>query len=491
MSEFIGYVRNCCGGSVRGTAITQADEHHTPERGAVRDRGVRSVPIEEPPRFRWFVPALGLLLAGYLFFSKTFAYLRVPGVPVFVGEWVLAIGVIEAFTVPSPWRGLLRSSRALQTALGFVAVCVVRLVRDFPTYHLDAVRDSAVGYYAAFAFLAAGVAVRESSFVPRLVGWYSALIPAFLLWAPFAVVLANTTALSSVVIPFLGVSVNSFKSGDFSVQVAMAVAFLWLSPDRMNGKAHRTRRATVAWSVVGLVILLVCGTQTRGGFVAGLAVLTIAFGCLPAGRRRRLTFSIMSCMFLALSMVGLLHLRISSLNREVSLQQVVLNVSSVVNRSEANQELDGTAQWREQLWKRARQDLLTSNAWVTGRGFGPVLGIVYGIDRPEDPQPVRSVHNSHLTIFVRVGVVGIGLWLLMWLTWCWSMVRCILRSPRGVRDPVVALGAWVLASALGILLNAYFDPALEGPQACVGLHVLFGLGVVLVRCPPGRWTVVR
>jgi hypothetical protein len=300
----------------------------------------------------------------------------------------------------------------------------------------------------------------------------------------------------------MGVSVNSFISGDFSVQVAMAIAFLWLSPDRMTRRIRRSRRATVAWSVVGLVILLVCGTQTRGGFVAGLAVLTIAFGCLPAGRRRRLTFSIMSCMFLALSMVGLLHLRISSLNREVSLQQVVLNVSSVVNRSEANQELDGTAQWREQLWKRARQDLFTSNAWVTGRGFGPVLGIVYGIDRPEDPQPVRSVHNSHLTIFVRVGVVGIGLWLLMWLTWCWSMVRCILRSPRGVRDPVVALGAavelgawvalgaWVLASVLGILLNAYFDPALEGPQACVGLHVLFGLGVVLVRCPPGRWSVV-
>jgi hypothetical protein len=321
---------------------------------------------EGPRRFRWFVPALGLLLGGYLFFSKTFAYLHVPGTPVFVGECVLAIGLIEVFTVRSPWRRLLRSSPVLQVTLCFVAGCVMRLVRDFPTYLLDAIRDASVGYYAAFAFLAAAAAVREPSFVPRLLHWYGAAIPAFLLWAPFAVVLANLTGLSGIVVPLMGVPVNSFKSGDFSVQVAMAIAFLWLSPDRLTGKARRSRRATVAWSVVGLVILLICGTQTRGGFVAGLAMLVIAFGCLPAGRRRRLAFSIMGSMLAALATVGLLHLRINSLNREVSLQQVVLNIRSMVNRGEASQELDGTAQWREQLWNRAREDLLTSNTWVTG-----------------------------------------------------------------------------------------------------------------------------
>jgi hypothetical protein len=49
----------------------------------------------------WFTPALGLLLWGYLF-NKTFAYVHVPGTPVFVGEIVLAISIVEVLRPPAP-----------------------------------------------------------------------------------------------------------------------------------------------------------------------------------------------------------------------------------------------------------------------------------------------------------------------------------------------------------------------------------------------------
>ena len=66
-----------------------------------------------PRYFIWFTPALGLLLAGYLFFSKTFAYVHLPGTPVFIGEVVMFIGLVEAVRIPSPWRHLLRTAPVL------------------------------------------------------------------------------------------------------------------------------------------------------------------------------------------------------------------------------------------------------------------------------------------------------------------------------------------------------------------------------------------
>ncbi|MGD9934688.1 MAG: hypothetical protein AB7T37_13370, partial [Dehalococcoidia bacterium] len=37
---------------------------------------------------------IGPLLAGYLLFDKAFAYLHIPGTPLYIGEVVLGIGVL-------------------------------------------------------------------------------------------------------------------------------------------------------------------------------------------------------------------------------------------------------------------------------------------------------------------------------------------------------------------------------------------------------------
>jgi O-antigen/teichoic acid export membrane protein len=127
--------------------------------------------------------------------------------------------------------------------------------------------------------------------------------------------------------------------------------------------------------------------------------------------------------------------------------------------------------------------MLTSGAWRTGLGFGPVLGERYGVSDPSDPRPLRNVHNSHLTVFARTGAVGLGVWALLWLVWCLHLHRWIRRRPGGVRDPAGAIAGWVLAGAVGLLVNAYFDPSLEGPQACVWLYALLGMGAAKTRRP--------
>jgi O-antigen/teichoic acid export membrane protein len=430
----------------------------------------------------WFTPALGLLLGGYLFFSKSFAYVHVPGTPVFVGEIVLAIGIFEVLRLPSPWRHLLSRAPVLKVVLVFLAICCVRLFSDYPAYGLEAVRDSAIGYYALFALLTAAAVVCEPTFLPRLLGWYRRVLPAFLVWAPVAVLLSDVDGLSGIVVPGTDTPINSFKVGDFGVQIAMAVAFLWLDGAQARGERSRSPSRTTTLSLVGIVGLFVCLTQNRGGFLAGAVTLLVAAVYLPPGRRRRLALPLVGGLAALTLLIGLLNVRLPISEREVSLQQVTSNILSIVHR-DSSQQLSGTVEWREQLWQRLRADMLASGAWRTGLGFGPVLGERYGVSDPSDPRPLRNVHNSHLTVFARTGAVGLVVWALLWLAWCLHLHRWIRRRPGGVRDPDGATAGWLLAGAVGFLVNAYFDPSLEGPQACIWLYVLLGIGAATTRRP--------
>jgi hypothetical protein len=455
-----------------------------------------------PHSFVWFTPALGLLLGGYLFFSKSFAYLHVPGTPVFVGEIVLGIGVVEVLMVRSPWRLLLATTPVLKVLAVFMAVCSVRLALDLPVYKLDAVRDSSIWYYGVFAFLVAAAAVREPTFVPRLLRWYRQALPWYFLWAPFAAVLAQSDAFAGINVPGTSTRVNEFRFNDIAVHLGLGLVFLWLGVDRLV-EGHRQRGRDAWLSVLGVLALLVTASQSRGGFLAALGTLVIAFAYLPAGRRRRLVFSVTGGLLVVLTLVWTLDLRIQGERRDVSLQQLTANVASIGGKEES-EELSGTVQWREGFWREVLNDLLSSQAWLTGLGFGPILPERYEVDvgntnNDTSTQPLRNVHNSHLTVLARTGFPGLGLWLLLWLTYGVQLFRWVRRRPGGVRDPAAALGVWYLASVVGFLIGAYFDPSLEGPHAGIWLFTLVGLGAVHSRMgrrvsppagPPGWVTAV-
>src|SRR5438093_8546543 len=128
------------------SSATSATRPRTPS-GFAGMRRLAAPEGQQPGRrgrrpFRWFTPALGLLLGGYLFFNKTFAYVHVPGTPVFVGEIVMGLGFLEATLIRVPWRRLLAQSTVLKLLLAFMVACSLRLVVDLPRYRLDAVRDS-------------------------------------------------------------------------------------------------------------------------------------------------------------------------------------------------------------------------------------------------------------------------------------------------------------------------------------------------------------
>jgi O-antigen/teichoic acid export membrane protein len=434
--------------------------------------------------FRWFTPALGLLLGGYLFLNKSFAYLHVPGTPVFVGEMVFGIGLVEATLIRVPWRRLVAQSAILKVLAVFMAACSLRLAVDLPRYRLDAVRDSAIWYYGAFAFLVAAAVIYDPTFTPRLLRWYRRVLPWFLLWAPLAIVLGQMDSFASITVPDSSTPINAFKPGDIAVQVGFAIAFLWLGVGRLEGE-RRPVRSEMLLVVLGVLTLLVAGTQNRGGLLSGVLMLGIVYLFLPAGRQRRIVLSVVLGLSILLSFAVLLDLRLHGSVRDISVRQVTTNIGSVFG--EKDSQLSGTVSWRTGYWEEVLTDLRTTGTWVSGIGFGPILPDRYTVDvgntnEKEGATPLRNVHNSHLTILARGGVPAFSAWLALWLVFCRQLVRAIRRRARGVgEDPVAALYVLLLAAVPAYLFNAFFDPALEGPHCAIWLFTIVGFAAAYTR----------
>ena len=84
-------------------------------------------------------------------------------------------------------------------------------------------------------------------------------------------------------------------------------------------------------------------------------------------------------------------------------------------------------------------------------------------------------------MLARIGFPGIGLWLLLWLTWA-----CTCSAGSGVgpgacwtRPRPPSPGSCPPSPAF--LIGAYFDPSLEGPHVAIWLFTVVGLGIAATR----------
>ncbi|HVM18860.1 MAG TPA: O-antigen ligase family protein [Egibacteraceae bacterium] len=442
----------------------------------------RTAPARPPANrahFRWFRIALPVLLCGYLFFGRPFAYLHVPGIPVYPGEVVLLIGVIEALRCSPAVTGLFRRSAPAVPIALFCGYGALRLAADLPDHGLMAVRDSAMWYYATFAVLVA-VAIRvRDDLLPFWLGLYRRVIPLYLLWFPIAVVLARSVPVY-IRIPDAPVHLFEYKPGDYAVAAGAAVAFLWLV-DRPADDQGRLRR--LALTVLGAVGLLVAGTQNRAGLLAAAVMMLCLLVFTPA--RSRLVVTGGAAMLALLALVAAFDVRIPLQGRELSLEQLGDNLASVVAPERTDeQQLVGTVAWRQELWTRTATDVLEGPAEF-GFGFGPNLAARYGFGIWEG---LRNPHNSHLTVLARMGMLGALLWVLLWSVWYHRLLRMVWRRRyHGPRD-LSLLAAWCVIAITGLLINAAFDPSLEGPQAGIWLWTFtgLGLGISARRVPGGR-----
>lgn len=430
--------------------------------------------------------ALLFALGGYLFFDRAFAWIHVPGTPLFVGELVIVLGVIALLSTNSQIGRVMRVSGALKALLAYMGWGAFLLVGAITAYGQDAIRDAALWYYGIVAIFVIVLVTSRPSRVGSWMRLFGKSIPYFLIWFPIATVVDALFRDSVPVIPDSEIAISAHRTGNMAVMAAAGLGFLWLV-DR-DGEMY-TERQRVGLTVLGTIVLLFAAMKNRGGFVAAAVALAIAFLFL---RKKRSEISMVMVgavvVLLTIGLLGNVKIGLFTDGREVSVDQLLNNLTSVVDQDAGGSRQTSTTAWRLQIWGQVLHDV-TTELPLTGFGPGPDLGERYGITSDANV-PLRNPHNSHVGVLARSGFVGAGLWAVLWLVW--SAELLMARSRMLIRGHTVEAGlmVWMVVTVAAILVNAIFDPTLEGPQVAWWLWGILGLGIAMVtldraeRLPP-------
>jgi hypothetical protein len=428
----------------------------------------------------FFLGLLGLILIGYAFFGRSFAYLGKP--PVFVGELVLAIGLLAVLVS----GGLYRAFRSPLTwiLLAFAAWGAIRTVPFINTYHTDALRDGAMWGYGLFAILVAAFLPR-TRWPSRIPAWYRRALPWFVIWVPVGWLINHYLGDSMPTIPGSnGVLLLTFKSGDAAVHLAGIAAFLVIGLQQSGKRSARgggTRASEwIVWALWLVGFMLVAATN-RGGALASIAALFTVSLLRPAAARRKIP--VVAVLAGALMLVGSVantaSLSLANRDRDMSPQQIVTNLKSIFEGG-GGVSLEGSRRWRLAWWTRIKEYTLHGDFFWTGKGFGVNLADDDGFQVSPD-HSLRSPHNAHLMLLARTGVPGEVLWLLLQGAFGIAMVASYRRARRESQERLAQLSLWVLAYWIAFLVNASFDVFLEGPQGDIWFWSLFGVGIVITR----------
>jgi O-antigen ligase len=450
--------------------------------GSLGPRGVSVVgasPQAHAASGRLFVlygRVVGPLLGGYLLFDRAFAYLHLPGIPLFVGEMVLGVGALASVVATRYLMVPIRDEPILALLGAFALWGLIRTVPGVGMYRLDALRDSALWYYCLFAFFMAAALARSPQLIDHLIVGLTRLIPWLLLWLPLAVVLVPLQQ-DAPTVPFSTVSVLSHKSGNAAIAALLVLGCMWLFHDT------RSARSRAVWSVIALVVIALAATQNRGGLIGVVAGATIGLAFV----RNRLGLIARAVVIAAvgLGLASLLSLKVpiaGAQGREYSADQLVANVVSLSGEDSPGN-LGGTVKGRQELWSRILDKQVADGRLVDGSGFGQNLAAEVGV-YDEGKDTLRNPHNSHLHILARMGLMGLSLWIAMWAAWYWRLIAGCRRLARQGLYPRRQVAVLSLMVNTAILVSCFFDPQMEGPQVAGLLWTVFGVGLAVTTARP-------
>lgn len=409
--------------------------------------------------FKFYVGLHGVWLACYALLGKGFAYLGWP--PLFVGELLLAFGCIALITARR-LSALLRSriGKCLIVFTVWQAICAVPYIG---TYGIDTLRDSAIWGYSTFAWITAALVLKLPGFVDCMVGRYRSFAQWFAVLGPCAWLATFYLADTLPRIGGTSITIPLVKGGDYCVHLAGALAFF------VSGVAP-----IGPWFPLLIFADAVLGLSGRGGLVSFAAAVTIT-GLLSARFEKWALVALSILVLLVVMGVADFHVSVPGTARELSLDQLNDGFNSLIGDS-GRRDLEGTKNWRFTWWKEIVDYTFGGPYFWMGKGYGVNLAQSDGFQPGTYEDPLRSPHNSHLTMLARSGVPGLALWTGLQIVWAASMFIAHKQAKRLGLSRWGALFAWMLAYWMGFEVCAAFDVFLEGPMAGIPFWSLFGFG---------------
>ncbi len=406
---------------------------------------------------------LCFLAIGYVIGNRGFAqFAMIPGLPLLPGEAALALlaglQIIERAT-QGPERRQLGVLEVL--ILLWILVGGVRFLFDFREYKFTALRDFAMVYYAAYFFVAQTVGRNVPQLDRRLetVLRISSVVLIFThrLWNLFPDFFLGTLQVGGIPLLF-------YKADLVGIYFAIGALLQYLRFEQKGGWWR--------FLLMGVMTLEILATQNRAAMLALIAGGTwLIFG----GRWRLTALVIVSVLLGIFGTLWVAHIT-NTPWQKTPLLPLYEKVVSVVDPSgqkhyagEDTFNKGDNNRFRLVWWSLVLDATVRTNP-ITGLGFGYDLARdfvrTYYADAGDD-FTARSPHSFPVTIFARMGIIGLlpflGILLLMARrTWI------ALHTPDHS-----GLGAWICAWV--IFVSSCFGVVLEGPMGAVLFWVLIGV----------------
>jgi len=462
---------------------------------------------------RLFLVALAAILVGYMAMGRGFAHIGVG--PVFIGDAVLALGILAGVVAAVRHRLDVRPTLILALLLTFMVLGALRTIPYVGKYGIDALRDGVLWGYGIFAVLVYGLVNR--GWIEAAVRLYGRVVPLFALWLPFCwIIFRELEQGIDPTRPGSNHPLVFFKAGDMAVHAAGAIAFLVIAPTAAWTIRALFTRVLVAIPLVWALFL--SSAASRGALLGAAA----GVGTALLGTRRLSNW--IPLVTAALVVVVSLNVRLplggaaspspspqpsstlsagatatpvpvqtpfggrtpapTEAGRSVSVGQIIQNVGSILGPT-SDSNLDGTRAFRLAWWTKIADYTIFGPYFWTGKGFGVNLADDDGF-QPTADHSLRAPHNSHMTVLARMGVPGAVLWILLQGAFVMGLLRAIWVHRREGEQLLAGVGLWILVIWAAMMVNTSFDPYLEGPQGGIWFWSAFGLGLVVMRLVPKR-----
>jgi O-antigen ligase/polysaccharide polymerase Wzy-like membrane protein len=418
-----------------------------------------------------------VILFGYIFLNKGFAYLGLP--PLYVGEIGLLLAALSAAVIIR--QGQAQWSRFGQAAILMLFLFLIwQVARTLPfltTYGLNTIRDAMLWGYSAYAIFICIVFTHEQ--IDEFSSIYGRVLPFLLVWLPVIFILTRLFHLR-VSLPGLAVPLLLVRTGDMGVHLAGLGAFLLLGLYSYGRKSPKLALLGL-WALWWLAFIAYGSVNRAGMLSASLVILVILF----RPRSNWMPALLAGLVVIAFFQFSGIQVKVVQENKkvEVSPRQIYLNYASMVATLRGEKESDSdfepeqgglrisTIAWRLRWWETIVGYTFEGPYLWTGKGYGINLADSDGFQGRMGN--LRSPHNATMNILARSGLPGLLLWLAFLASMAFQMIRIIV-SPR-YRLSHRTLLLWMGVYWLAFLCNSTFGVFFEAPMGGIWFWSLNGL----------------
>lgn len=416
----------------------------------------------EPWQMLLLVAVSGYLLLNYGFENLAF---HLGGVPVIISYGLVYGALLLAFFAN---RHLLRETLkepAIVCAVVLLALTLIHLLVDLPTYGIWAIRDSTMCLDALVMIMGMAWTMKKDSIV--FIGKWMLLI--FVLNAintftmPWAEKIWGWSPESGA---FLEVPIFGNYNGVGDLLVAGAMFCICFG-------SYVVKRPKWLMPVLAMVQLLgIAIAQVRRMYIAIVILLLILVFVGEAKKFVKLLALVPTALAIVVLATSVGGLHITGRIGEINLQFFEDHLRSI---SGAEDTPGSDPESRVIMANQAMAHFYAHPLF--GEGFGQPLTSV--VDE-ETGAVTRMPHDSSISYLARLGVIGILFWIAFHFC-LWKKFVDTYRQRRTCDKRVYAFVLWLLLFYVIAMIASFVEAEFEYPRTAVPFYFFIGLGLGLIR----------